>query len=45
MENLREQLYIIIEKSGLDYEKVIIANNELHKEINKNQISMIKGAK
>lgn len=45
MENLREQLYNIINELGLDYEKIISVNRELHKEIIKNQISMIKGAK
>lgn len=45
MENLREQLYKTIDKFGLNYEEVISVDRELHKEIIKNQISMIKGAK
>ena len=45
MENLRNKLHNAIDKHGLDYDKVIEADRELHQEIIKKQRAMMKGIK
>lgn len=45
MEKLRNKLHNAIDKYGLDYDKVIEADRELHQEIIKKQIAMMKGVK
>lgn len=45
MEKLRNKLHNEIDKHGLDYDKVIEADRELHQEIIMQQRAMMKGAK
>lgn len=45
MDNLRDKLHKAIDEHGLDYEKVIAVDMELHKEIIKQQRAMMKGVK
>nr|UVN08400.1 MAG: Spo0E like sporulation regulatory protein [Bacteriophage sp.] len=45
MEKLRSKLHNTIDKHGLDYDKVIEADKELHQEIIRQQRAMMKGAK
>lgn len=43
MEKSRERLYSCINKYGLNYDKIIAADRDLHKEIINKQREMIKG--
>lgn len=45
MGNLRDKLYDAINEHGLDYDKLIAIDMELHNEIIKQQMAMMKGAK
>lgn len=45
MEKSRNKLHNAIDKYGLDYDKVIEADRELHQEIIKKQRAMMKGVK
>lgn len=45
MDNLRNKLHDAINEHGLDYDKLIAIDMELHNEIIKQQMAMMKGVK